>query len=224
MKEHPILFSASMVREILKGRKTQTRRVIKPQPKGTVFFDGQWLDHGYGEAGDTGMYCPYGQPGDRLWVRETCSAEELTAETEKDRSLDGLDGVRYAADGHFEPIKNTPEAADAWVILNAYRGKHGATVPAIHMPRWASRITLEITDVRVQRLQEINIPDAMAEGIKNLCTPDHNDYGILGLAIAQHHVRAFSLLWDAINASHGFGWNANPWVWALTFKRVEQTI
>lgn len=221
MKEHPVLFSAPMVRAILEGRKTQTRRAARLNIAGRL---GRLSNQCHPEDPRAIAACPYGQPGDRLWVRETCSAEELTAETEKDRSLDGLDGVRYAADGHFEPIKNTPEAADAWVILNAYRGKHGATVPAIHMPRWASRITLEITDVRVQRLQEINIPDAMAEGIKNLCTPDHNDYGILGLAIAQHPVRAFSLLWDAINALHGFGWNANPWVWALTFKRVEQTI
>lgn len=204
--ERPILFSAPMVRAILECRKTQTRRVIKPvQPRD----DGMW------PAGrDPVPDCLYGHPGDRLWVREACRAEELTAEAAiidefvncDDEPIEGLDGVRYLADNHFEPIENTSEAADAWGELNAYRGKRGATVPPIHMPRWASRITLEITDVRVQRVQDISEADALAEGCRS----------------AIKHSAAFADIWDSINAKRGFGWNANPWVWALTFKRVEE--
>lgn len=244
MKGRPILFSASMVRAILEGHKTQTRRVVK-HPFRTQLYLGRSDDYGNGgfhfanapldkrthrDFESVVLNCPYGRLGERLWVRETCSAEELTAETEKDRSLDGLDGVRYAADGHFEPIKDTPAAADAWGALNAYRGKHGAVVPAIHMPRWASRITLEITDVRVQRVQDIDESDAIAEG----CDPSPFVRGDDDLMVPQmqqmlgfdspYPIARFVLLWDSINGKQAgvTNWNANPWVWALTLKRVEQ--
>jgi hypothetical protein len=144
---------------------------------------------------------PYGAPGDRLWVRETCRAEELR---------DGLDGVRYPADKAFVAIPGS--AADCWIDLNAYRGQKGAVVPAIHMPRWASRITLEVTGVRVERLQEISQDDAEAEGIDFLRgVPDADEtLDARGL---------FHCLWDGINGDGA--WAANPWVWVVEFRRVQ---
>jgi len=174
MKERPILFSAPMVRAILAGTKTQTRRVVKCDIRGPSdpmdtwdWYDkkGKWAGaHGRGfpfKKTNAALLCPYGQPGDRLWVREACLAEELP---------DGLDGVRYLADEAFLAIESTQEGADRWLALRYY-GKRPSpvapvkTVPAIHMPRWASRITLEVTAVRVERLQDISIADAMAEGV-----------------------------------------------------------
>lgn len=192
MKERPILFSAPMVRAILAGNKTQTRRVVKGQAL-------EWLDAvgftpEYTALPENGL-CPYGEPGDRLWVRETCRAEELPA---------GLDGVRYSADNHFEPIKNTPGDSFRWMHLNAYRAEAGAVVPSIHMPRWASRILLEIVSVRVERLQDIGEEDALAEGMFG-CT-----FG---------PVDGYRHLWETLNGPGS--WSANPWVWVVEFRRVD---
>jgi hypothetical protein len=206
MREHPIIFSAPMVRAILEGRKTQTRRVVKPQPNSGP--NGSMVDLMGGEWGlldgdlSGNWRCPYGQPGDRLWCRETWAETDRT---------DGVPVVTYAAGGciavgrkhgcaddyliHDYALTETPEP-DRWR-------------PSIHMPRWASRITLEITDVRVQRVQDISATDAWAEGIPH--SPDVNP------------MHEFEELWDSINESRGFGWNANPYVWALTFRRVEQS-
>ncbi len=216
MTERPILFSAPMVRAILDGRKTQTRRILKPQPPPEATSAGvtatsnggptdcwTWIS---GDPEDCDTWGPLGDfktrfcPGDLLWVRETVRAEELE---------DGLDGVRYPADDAFRPIENTPEASSDWVDLFHYRGKRGAVVPPIHMPRWASRITLRVTDVKVERLQEISEQDAMAEG----CIHHHDPAGD-----GQHVVEQFSQLWQGI---HGTGsWDANPWVAAITFERL----
>lgn len=216
MKERPILFSAPMVRAILAGRKTQTRRVAKLNIAGRLGrLSSQWHPEHPGAI----AACPYGQPGDRLWVREAWAAQCHEPCEPHERGYQDLYSpvIRYVANGatrRFQGNRVTGEGI--------YHGVVERTRPSIHMPRWASRITLEITDVRVQKLQEINIPDAMAEGIKNLCTPEHNDYGILGVAVAQHPVRAFSLLWDSINLKRGFEWNANPWVWAIRFRNLGQ--
>ena len=194
MKERPIIFSAPMVRAILAGRKTQTRRIVSPRHMATVGA----------EQFPILAMCPYGSPGDRLWVRETCRAEAMDDE--------GLCGVRYVADGQFMPIANTREASYRWVQLYWYRGMEGATVPPIHMPRWASRITLEISDVRVERLQDISEADAKAEGVSMPDgTPTPPDFW--------SYQQEFRLVWEQI---HGGGsWEKNPFVWVVTFRRID---
>lgn len=198
MKERPILFSAPMVRAILDGKKTQTRRVVKPQPEACSYVPGTHALNGQIIEGNPAVLeqCPYGQPGDRLWVREA-----------------------FFDHGHFPEDPNTPIGerveyrASEWDRVDPADG--GPWKPSIHMPRWASRITLELTDVRVQMLQEISWEDAIAEGIRDprrAATRIDPECGC---------VLKFADLWDSINAKRGFGWVVNPWVWALTFKREE---
>jgi hypothetical protein len=203
-KERPILFSAPMVRAILDGRQTQTRRIVKPQPHAGVRkspFVASGLEDGHGR----GLRCPFGAPGDRLWCRETFSYTHNDAQGFSDTGE-----VWYWADG------------------NPQDGDWSKPRPSIHMPRWASRITLEITDVRVQRLQEISEEDAVAEGVFRPTgerTPigqvveTHNG-GSLIYAVRGQACECFRDLWQSI---HGPGsWEASPWVWALTFRRVER--
>ena len=167
----PILFTDEMVRAVLDGRKTQTRRPLKPQPEKLIF------DEMTASLLLPLSDCPLGQVGDRLWVRETWA-------------MDNNCGHHFRA---TEPDY-----------------KPGAWNPPMYMPHWASRITLEITDVRIQRIAEISNEDCVAEGIP--CFPtDGPDY---------QKVRFFDL-WDSLYAKKGFGWEANPWVWAITFKKVE---
>lgn len=176
MTDRPIIFSAAMVRAILDGRKTQTRRLLKRHDKPA----------------------PY-QVGDRLWVRESCQAIELE---------NGDDVIRYPAGGNDIPIQNTQDAADKWGAMNHYGNRRDAVVPSIHMPRWASRITLAVTDVRVQRLQEITLGDICAEGLGQ---------SIYDFAPAQLGFKAWENLWDSLNATRA-PWNSNPWVVAVTFE------
>lgn len=229
VKERPIVFSAPMVRAILDGRKTQTRRVVKPQPRV------DWLGYimigpgvatlcgpDYPDGEDDEITCRFGVPGDRLWVRETWrpySDDEL------------FDSIRYEADGailkpNIEDCNvgfRFSEDCDRW-------GKHGANRSPIHMPRWASRITLEITDVRVQRLREISEEDAIAEGSfldRCPCLPRKNDKTSLDALFRQTgchiHGLQFRELWHNLHKSDGpHGWNANPWLWAITFRRIEE--
>lgn len=213
-KERPILFSAPMVRAILEGRKTVTRRPIKPSMRGfDVSFelhqqdDGSWRPmHTFDEScmDDQGtehpVVCPFGKPGDRLWVRETwycdhfevlCGPYLKPADLDVSEARD--DGTLvYAADG-----------------LTPYEADQPVWKPSIHMPRWASRILLEVTDVRVERLQEISEDQAKAEG------PD--------LPVAEHLDAAwgvqFRRLWESINGPEA--WTSNPWVWVVEFKRIE---
>lgn len=210
MKEHPILFSGPMVRAILAGQKTQTRRIIAPQP---YFRDrinlsapgwcwespahlgpklGGWPDPG--EFGrELAGHCPYGQPNDRLWVRETWQ----TYTTPEDRDLSQ---IVYAAD---HDSRRPMGVEDEW----SWR-------PSIFLPRWACRLTLEITEVRVQRLQEITNDEAFQEGIREAEGPDGFPLKAQRMALALH---AFAHLWDSINAKRA-PWESNPWVWALTFR------
>jgi hypothetical protein len=260
MTERPIPFKGEMVRAILDGRKTQTRRVMKVQPypdsivtvehfyqtvidrhgdmqPGKETFGAHWDD------GEYGLKSPYGAPGDLLWVREKCKAEELSrppttrTATAKERrltgrtqilildDLDGVDGVRYDADNEWRRIKNTQSACDAWTELYHYNWHQkyerlGGWVPSIHMPRWASRITLRITDVRVERLQDISEEDAEAEGLTKEIAPNgHVTWHVPDLLGAQTPCRAFRLLWENINGAGA--WDANQWVWAISFERVK---
>jgi hypothetical protein len=139
-------------------------------------------------------------------VRETCRAEELPDT--------GLDGVRYEADGAFREIENTFEAGNKWLALSTYGGKgvHCRRVPAIHMPRWASRITLEVIAVRVERLQDISEEDAQAEGAEL-----HTEY--MPMKVGFNYRQAYGGLWESINGSGS--WDTNPWVWVVEFKRMR---
>lgn len=189
MRERPILMSAPMVRAILEGRKTQTRRVVKDQGLPCV-TDAQWADRIR-----RCCRCPYGQPGDRLWVRETLKASHL--------------GLTYAADDA------SAQGACADILNERYARTppfelEPRCIPAIHMPRWASRILLEVTDVRVQRLQAISAGDAVAEGID---LDFHDSWH------PSNQVGAYRRLWESINGPGS--WDANPWVWAITFRRLE---
>ena len=196
MNEHPILFSGPMVRAILDGRKTMTRRVIKdncPFVTG-AYFDEEterwyWTTGAERERLPTDLClgkCPYGQPGDQLWVRETWLSYRHLHKNGRDEAL-----LIYRADG-----EDLPKQA---------RGTKWR--PSIFMPRWASRITLEITAVRVERVQDIGDEDAEAEGLSwcNAASPRDK----------------FQCLWNSLNLKRGYGWDANPWVWVISFKRTN---
>lgn len=201
-RERPILFSAPMVRAILYGRKTQTRRLAKPQNNSA---------------------CPYGERGDRLYLREAFaySVKDPDSVHEPGQYNEDTHDIVYRAssDGageweHYEDGKRSP-CAPPWR-------------PGIHMPRWASRITLEITDVRVQRLWDITDDDARAEGVEPY-TPPHGhispEQRVPGPGFErcrlgdQPHRLPFAHLWDRINGKRA-AWSSNPWVWAITFKRL----
>lgn len=227
----PIIFSDEMVRAIRDGRKTMTRRVAKLTDAGHV-KEPRGHRRWHPADPDAWLACPYGQPGDLLWVRETCRAHELTdAEAEsdlygvEDRVGDeappyGLDGVVYRADNKFREIENSQEAAERWGALRAHNNGRSGWVPSIHMPRWASRITLRITSVRVERLHEITEVDASAEGVTVEPTPApyRDACRELVLPVPRTARGAFASLWDRL---HGPGsWEANPWLWVIGFERV----
>lgn len=180
IREHPILFSTDMVKAILEGRKTQTRRVIKlpenctPEQQNYLLYYNRYVI----------KECPYGLIGGSLWVRETWAESEYI-----------YDRCFYKADGNSLPSNLK------WR-------------PSNFMPRKYSRITLEITDIRVQRVQEITNEDACYEGVKGI---DKSNC----LVIEWDYVTPFKILWDSINAKRGYSWDSNPWVWAISFRRIE---
>jgi hypothetical protein len=218
MTEHPILFSGPMVRAILDGSKTQTRRVITPQPPALQklpaghYFDAynggpNWnfwtsdhkMDNGIAGPKDNSCQwtCPFGKKGDILWVRETFSV------------LDADEGpaVCYRATDHRDC---------------------GPWQPSIFMPRDFCRITLEITDIRAMRLAPISEEDFIAEGGRMEHPADpavakvaaYKGFSI-GRGVWKTENFAFKDLWDTLNAKRGWGWETNPWVWTITFKRIE---
>lgn len=202
MTDRPILFSGPMVRALLDGRKTQTRRVA------THATPGMHLDRvgptGWQFTGEGGLprisYTPRYAVGDRLYVREAWrSAAPLDDTAPRDMGELLVPPLRYEADGETVNWKE-------WRGHDAGRFRQG-----MHMPRWASRLTLIVKDVRVQRLQEISEADAWAEGVENCGEADG------GRAIPGHGRDLFQSLWDSLNAERGFGWNANPWVAAYSF-------
>jgi hypothetical protein len=191
MKEHPILMTTESVNGILDSRKTQTRRMVKPQPTeaindGSVYFGSSPRCRTYS---DLANYCHYGQVGDRLWVRETW--QQIKA------------GIVYKA---------------SWDSKPDWKWK-----PSIFMPRWASRITLEITGIRVERLQDITEEDAKAEG----CV-EHTRHVVAGLLVdpsigRREHWSArvlYKSLWDSINGKK-YPWSSNCWVWVIEFRRIK---
>lgn len=202
MKERPIIFSAPVVRTVLEGRKTQTRRVVKRQPNGT---------RGAMELTLSPPPCPYGEPGDRLWVKETwqdwcplwnghwCGCGDKKQKAARHR-------VVYRADD---------EEAQQINGSGPLRWRS-----PIFMPRWASRLTLEVTEVRVQTVQEISDEDALAEGVS--WGPGVQESNIRKWGTQQTARMRFADLWDSINEKRGYSWESNPWVWAISFRLVGE--
>lgn len=232
MKERPILFSTKMVQAILDGRKTMTRRIVKPQPDN----DGLWDDdkfprsinstlknwNGSTEDGESREWkCPYGQPGDRLFVKET--------------------HYRY---GHWAKNGLTKTGKQKWVFVpihsevlyednkpSSFKKSRSKDSPELNfwykrsslfMSRYASRITLEIVNVRVERLQDISQDDARKEGVCcsmspiGACYMDYQSNQYNAMTTPKHSFRS---LWQSINGKDS--WEKNPWVWVVKFKRVE---
>jgi hypothetical protein len=179
-KELPILFSAPMVRAILEGRKTVTRRAIKHNP----------------------FKCPCGKPGDRLWVREAWEAD-VQVDAVPPRDLSQGEPIRYPADGAVR------QAGCAMITPGKLR-------PSIHMPRWVSRILLEVTDVRMERLQDITPEQCIAEGIDAAMCRQYLETAPSRHTLKEAEIHGFSGLWN----SAGGNWDANPWVWCVSFQRI----
>lgn len=200
-RERPILFKPEMVRAILSGSKTQTRRIITPQDTttepGWMFYRRGKTVYGWEEGKDNEFAAilwagPYGSKGTRLWVRETWAPHE------------GRQHAYYYAD--HPDWRTSADGED--VDINRWR-------PSIHMPRWACRLVLEVTEVRVERLQDISDEDVRAEGIRIERHPEESpeDY-------AMSHVEAYAEAWDRINGARA-SWDSNPWVWVVSFKPVS---
>lgn len=211
MRERPILFNGAMVRAILDGRKTVTRRVVKPAPVGEMTWNtGTIGGHVETWTDDLRMFeCPYGLPGDRLWVRESWQLHE--------KFTDNCVVVYKANERHSwtEFHRRYPLEVARGVPARPFQA-HGFR-PSIHMPRWASRIMLEITDVRVERFQAITYEQAAAEGVHR-----HNRMWSAtdeGGSCHKYPEPAFRDLWEIT----GGDWSANPWVWVVEFNRVEVT-
>lgn len=238
MNERPILFRPSLVRAILDGDKTQTRRVMKPQPAPMDIdtFAYAWpgeefrMDAGPADwwlssvprgtdddaaqmwpTWDKAITCPYGAAGDRLWVREKVTLVRGHGER---ADLYGPEEatLRYA-DGETRRVPVPKEDRSfPWKRL---------TRPGIHMPRWACRVVLEVTKVRLQRLQTTKQPDAWAEGTWTEFAKECAQKGWAFDPVTNGEpLRVFRESWDRINGERGFGWDVNPWVWAITFRQV----
>lgn len=200
MKERQILFNAPMVQATLAGSKTQTRREAKHPAIATTSYIVDCGDGWFGdEEGDVQVVCPYGRVGDQLWVRETVGIGRATKHAYFKDTLNGRD----------------------------HKALFDKLTPSIHMPRWASRIQLEITNIRVERLQDISETDAIAEGIERVggntsVTPWRN-YRIGQEGEMQLHCsapsRSYMTLWESINGAGS--WQANPWVWVVEFKVIK---
>lgn len=225
MKERPILFSAPMVRALLDGSKTQTRRVVTPAPemvtdKSIAPWDGDpaallrllTLN---------GKTCRYGQPGDRLWVRE---AHSLYPTHGQHRA----DGERWGPWGGLPTTVSADGKQIAYYREGFDRCDPGRWRPSIHMPHWASRILLEVASIRVERLQDISEADALAEGVVAWRAGwDKKTAATMFLRGTEARVntneggvakRLYYLLWESINGAGS--WAANPWVWVVEFKRI----
>lgn len=232
MQERPILFSVSMVKAILEGRKTQTRRVMKnvpPDAEGPFEagmapqsgpYSNQWAMKFDGKF--VRQRCPYGQIADRLWVRETfvfeCDVNGNQPPFDDGRPIqrdETIDSVSSWTQPHYRATDPAPDLVCQNPAHDGGPCYHWR--PSIYMPRWASRITLEITKIRVERVQEISEEDAQAEGMEfservGLWTSPAGNCVDASLA--------YKYLWDSINAKRGFGWDKNPWAWVVEFNQA----
>lgn len=237
-REHPILFSGEMVRAILDDRKSQTRRLVKPTPilddgstairvlpAGRGGWAAQWAPETHLEfdarlSALRGFPCPYGQPGDRLWVRETWGVG-----TRPDPFEGWRDGIEYRADeiGLPEDEGLTLHRVEAPkdVSLGDLAGRGWR--PSIHMPRWASRLTLAVESVRVERLLAITEEDAIAEGVADTRGAWEPMPGEPVAGDRGGPREAFRVLWDQINGKRA-AWSSNPWVFVVGFRRVEAAV
>ncbi len=216
VSEKPILFSAPMVLAILDGRKTVTRRLVKPSKRGRVdLTDGGHPVYVSGAPDDGGepIPCPYGAAGDRLWVRETWAA--FTTPTHECGECDLIDGPpsEMRSTAQWVPNEDLVFRADGKSNPSRWR-------PGIHMPRWASRITLDVTDVRVERLQDITEEDARAEGVTLGELQPATINGAPGKVAIYDPVKAFAVLWDQVNGERA-PWSSNPYVWVVEFRRLS---
>lgn len=209
IRERPIIFSAESVRAILEGRKTQTRRAMKPQPESQGFTDSTaagdmvyiW-PHLYDDGWrDRFAKSPYGMVGERLWVRETWAHDAIGYGC-SDTHCGNPDHIWY-------------RATEAPIVAESFAGAAHWRSP-IHMPRWASRITLEIVKVRVQRVWQISQWDCIQEGIVDVARAEHRSP-----EPGEAPIDLYGKLWDSINAKRGHPWSSNPWVWVIEFKRME---
>lgn len=205
IKERPILFSAPMVRAILAGQKTQTRRLVKQKITAGAMARGYVQVVGAGEENILVSGCPYGAPGERLWVREDFRAKSWSADG-------GWGEIEYQAGG-ARLINGAP-----WSFADAYPEKYPVDRwrSARFMPHWAARLWLEVVSVRVERVQQITEEDAIAEGITRRAEgPGFECDGVLAITARD----AFEMLWERINGKKA-SWVSNPWVWVVEFRRV----
>ena len=217
MSERPILFSSGMVRAILEGRKTQTRRVVRKSDRGEIAVSQNGTPvYVTGAPDDDGepIPCPY-SPGDRLWVRETWAplGDQLTEVIGRPRVF------RAEADLVRD---DSGDRVGWWLGETFLEGSERPFRwrPSLHMPRWASRISLDIVSVRVERLQAITEADAFAEGVE--ANPYVMCDGTTDEAMSISARDNFRTLWDTINGKRpGCSWADNPWVWAVSFRRLE---
>lgn len=211
----PIIFSTEMVKAILEGRKTQTRRVMKDafgDPIKLGISEEQFRQN----LKVMSFKCPYGQVGDRLWVRETWLPDPP-------RDFDG-----YVEFGGCWPhplylIPQEYRTPNYCVFKASWQGAELRYHSAMLMPRWASRITLEITGIRVERVQEISEDDAANEGIRYADGSFELEW-FTPAAREAKRILDFSKLWDSINAKRGYSWEENPWVWVIEFKQVNNLV
>lgn len=217
MRAWPILMHERAVCGTLDGHKTQTRRPVKFPLKCKAHGASINSIHS-GDEPEVLQYCPYGQPGDLLWVRETLEAESYGST--------GWNDIWYSADSDGLDIEPPPSWSPPWNSIRTHKELGGnipeggfdwftATIPSIFMPRWASRLTLLVTDVRVERVQEISETDAQAEGADWM----HEDH--LGQTFGSHR-RGFEKLWKDI---YGPGaWDRNDWVWVIEYRTIHANV
>ncbi len=255
MKDHPILFNGEMVRAILDGRKTQTRRLVPGEihinSTHTSFHwhkpRGGYMERHSNAGSDLvfrnilGDHCPYGVPGDLLWVRETWRINSVGyyCRTHKANHNINIEFAALPGDARGDDI-NICGDEDMLIVAHKYYDKHtdNRASPSIHMPKWACRLWLKVKAVRVERVQEISQEDALAEGVSldehditcmGDCANRHCDFiGDKTLCDIYHtdkdcpETEAFGMLWDSINAKRGYSWEVNPWVWVIEFERIDK--